>query len=56
MEKVIVYLEMLNITQYYGFEYLKYVKINKKSKKSVDTGLSKCYYIQVAGKRQHLEN
>ena len=26
LSEVIVYLEMLNITQYYGFEYLKYVK------------------------------
>ena len=26
LAEVIVYLEMLNITQYYGFEYLKYVK------------------------------
>jgi len=29
-KKVIVYLEMLNITQYYGFEYLKYVKNKQK--------------------------
>lgn len=24
--EMIVYVEMLNVTQYYGFEYLKYVK------------------------------